>query len=142
MTIIERADAQDFEHICALDETIAGSGRRRAIIAKAFAQGHVSVARVDGVVRGYVISDESFFGQHFIAMLMVHPEFRRRGIATALIRSAELDCQAEKLFTSTNQSNLAMQRLCERSGFIKSGYIENLDDGDPEIIYMKRLALR
>jgi hypothetical protein len=33
-----------------------------------------------------------------------------------------------------------MQRLCDRLGFVKSGYIENLDEGDPELIYVKFLA--
>jgi RimJ/RimL family protein N-acetyltransferase len=42
------------------------------------------------------------------------------------------------LFTSTNQSNIAMQRLCESCGFERSGIVENLDEGDPELIYFKR----
>ena len=44
----------------------------------------------------------------------------------------------EKLFTSTNASNTPMQALCERLGFVRSGYVANLDEGDPEIIYFKR----
>jgi hypothetical protein len=30
-----------------------------------------------------------------------------------------------------------MQALCERLGYVRSGYIENLDEDDPEIIYFK-----
>jgi ribosomal protein S18 acetylase RimI-like enzyme len=140
MTIIERATSQDFEHICALDETVHQGEPRRRFIGEACAQGRIAVARVDEVIRGFVIFDESFFDQFMVRLLMVHPDFRRRGIATALMRAAELDCQTGKLFTSTNQSNLAMQRLCDRLGFIKSGYVENLDEGDPELIYVKLLA--
>jgi ribosomal protein S18 acetylase RimI-like enzyme len=140
MVLIERASKSDFEHICALDETILGSGRRRPTIARAFAEGRVSVARVDDVVRGFVITDTSFFDQGFIRILMVHPEYRRRGLATALMRAAELDCETDKLFTSTNQSNLAMQQLCDRMGYQRSGIVENLDEGDPELIYIKRLT--
>ncbi|HYL59015.1 MAG TPA: GNAT family N-acetyltransferase [Candidatus Acidoferrales bacterium] len=123
-----------------LDETVLGSGRRRSMIAKALAQARIAVARVDGQVRGFVISEDSFFGHGFVALLIVHPDFRRRGLATALMRAAELDCQTEKIFTSTNQSNIPMQQLCARIGYVKSGYIENLDEGDPELIYMKRLT--
>ncbi len=140
MTIIERAATQDFEHICALDETVLSSGRRRSMIAQALAQSRIAVARVDGRVRGFVIGEDNFFGHGFVALLIVHPEFRRRGLATALMRAAELDCQTEKIFTSTNQSNIPMQQLCARTGYIKSGYIENLDADDPEVIYMKRLT--
>jgi ribosomal protein S18 acetylase RimI-like enzyme len=140
MVLIERASKSDFEHICALDETILGSGRRRPEIARAFTQGRVAVARVDGVVRGYVITDTSFFDNGYVRLLLVHPEYRRRGLATALMRAAELDCETDKLFTSTNQSNLAMQALCDRLGYQRSGIVENLDEGDPELIYVKRLT--
>ncbi len=140
MVLIERASKSDFEHICALDETILGSRRRRPAIARAFAEGRVAVARVDGVVRGYVITDTSFFDQGFVRLLLVHPDYRRRGLATALMRAAELDCETDKLFTSTNQSNLAMQALCDRLGYQRSGIVDNLDEGDPELIYVKRLT--
>ena len=140
MTIIERASSEDFEHICALDETVHPGPPRRRFIGEVCAHGHVSVARVDDVIRGFVISDESFFDQFFVRLLIVDPDFRRRGLATALMRAAELDCQTGKLFTSTNQSNIPMQKLCDRLGFVKCGYIENLDEGDPELIYVKLLA--
>jgi GNAT superfamily N-acetyltransferase len=140
MVLIERASKLDFEHICSMDEIHIGSGRRRPLIARAFAEGRVSVARVDNIVRGFVISDTSFFDQGFVRLLFVHQDFRHRGLATALMRAAELDCQTDKLFTSTNQSNLAMQQLCERIGYQRSGIVENLDDSDPELIYVKRLT--
>jgi hypothetical protein len=35
-----------------------------------------------------------------------------------------------------------MQRLCERLGYVRSGWIENLDEGDPEIIYSKKRLTR
>jgi ribosomal protein S18 acetylase RimI-like enzyme len=140
MTIIERASSGDFEHICALDETVHAGAPRRRLIGEACAQGRIAVARVDDVVCGFVIFDESFFDQFYVRLLLVHPDFRRRGLATALMRAAELDCQTGKLFTSTNQSNLPMQQLCARLGFIKSGYVENLDVADPELIYVKLLT--
>jgi len=142
MTIIERASSLDFEHICALDETVHRAAPRRRLIADACARGGAAVARVDDVVRGFVIFDESFFDQFFVRLLIVHPDFRRHGLATALMRAAELDCQTGKLFTSTNQSNLPMQRLCDRLGFVRSGCVENLDEGDPELIYVKLLTPR
>ena len=138
MTIIDRAASADFEHICELDEIVFKGPSRRGLIGTALAQGRCAIARVDGHVRGYVIAGE-FFGHGFVELLLVHPDFRRRGIATSLMRSAEIDAPTEKLFTSTNQSNTAMQKLCERLGFVRSGTIENLDDGDPEIIYFKRV---
>ncbi len=140
MVIIERATSQDFEHICALDETVRRAPARRSLIGRALGESRCAVARVDGDVRGFVITGHNFFGHGFVELLMVHPEFRRRGIATALMRAAELDAPTGKLFTSTNQSNIAARSLFESLGFVRSGMIENLDQNDPEIIYFKRLA--
>jgi ribosomal protein S18 acetylase RimI-like enzyme len=135
MVIIEKARLDDFEQIIALARP-----EQRSLIGRAMGQSRVSVARVDGAVRGFVAIDDRFYGHGFVELLVVHPDFRRRGLATALMRAAELDAPTEKLFTSTNQSNVPMQRLCERIGFVRSGIIENLDEGDPELVYFKRLA--
>ena len=47
-----------------------------------------------------------------------------------------------KLFTSTNQSNLGMQALLVRLGYEPSGIVHNLDEDDPELIYVKRIPSR
>jgi ribosomal protein S18 acetylase RimI-like enzyme len=88
-----------------------------------------------------ILGNLLFYGRDFIELLIVHPEYRRRGIATALIRKMERICPNSKLFTSTNESNVAAQKTYEANGFNRSGYIENLDEGDPEIIYFKRLVV-
>lgn len=44
-------------------------------------------------------------------------------------------CPQPKLFTSTNRSNLPMRALLLKAGFIESGYIENLDENDPELVF-------
>ena len=48
-------------------------------------------------------------------------------------------CRTPKLFTSTNLSNLPMQSLLAKLEYQLSGVIHNLDEGDPEIVYFKRL---
>ena len=45
-----------------------------------------------------------------------------------------------KLFTSTNRSNAPMQSLLAKLGYRPSGVIENLDEGDPELVYMKHVS--
>ena len=71
--------------------------------------------------------------------VVVRPERRRRGVASALIRAVEAASPTPKLFTSTNRSNTAMQAVCASLGFVPSGVIDNLDDGDPELVYFKRV---
>lgn len=89
---------------------------------------------------GYGVLDFSFFGQAFIPLIMVRGSQRRHGVGSAILRTLESQCAAVKLFTSTNASNEPMQKLLEKLGFIKSGYIENLDEGDPEIVFIKRYS--
>ncbi|KEK20758.1 hypothetical protein BAGA_29680 [Bacillus gaemokensis] len=45
---------------------------------------------------------------------------------------------ADKIFSSTNKSNEKMQQVFYSLNYINSGYIDNLDDGDPEIIFFKK----
>ena len=97
------------------------------------------IAKIKGSLVGFAILEQTFYEQGFISLLIVHPDYRRRGVTTALIRRIEEICPTEKLFTSTNESNVIMQRVCKALGFVRSGYIENLDESDPEIIYFKRV---
>ena len=72
-------------------------------------------------------------------MLYVHVDHRRSGTGAALLRHMESLCQTPKLFTSTNLSNLPMQSLLGKLEYELSGVIHNLDEGDPELVYFKRL---
>jgi ribosomal protein S18 acetylase RimI-like enzyme len=108
-------------------------------LVEAVKAGDCWVARVEGGVAGYAVLDRSFFNQGFLSSLGVLPVFRRQGVASTLVRHAESICPAEKLFTSTNRSNVAAQKLFETLGFVRSGWIDNLDEGDPEIVYFKRV---
>ncbi len=140
LIVIERAVGQDAEAVSALDQVVIHDRSREPFLVESIRRGHVLIARVDRVPVGFAVVEQSFYGQSFISLLIVHPDHRRRGVATDLVRYIERSCLTEKLFTSTNASNAAMQGLCERLGFIKSGWIDNLDPGDPEIVYFKRLV--
>ncbi|MBS9726849.1 GNAT family N-acetyltransferase, partial [Stutzerimonas stutzeri] len=83
----------------------------------------------------YLVIHHHFFGEAFIEMLMVAHAQRRRGIGAALLRHASALQGQRKLFASTNASNAGMQRLLAASGFIGSGIVHGLDEGDPELIY-------
>jgi RimJ/RimL family protein N-acetyltransferase len=48
------------------------------------------------------------------------------------------ECKTPKLFTSTNQSNKPMQKLLGKTGFTFCGQIDALDEGDPEMFYVKQ----
>jgi ribosomal protein S18 acetylase RimI-like enzyme len=136
---IRTATARDADAVCAIDPRVLDTPGRRRFIERAIAGDECYVAVEIGAVVGYAIFDRSFFEQPFVSLLLVDASQRRRGIGAELMRHIESTCAGEKLFTSTNESNAPMQGLCEKLGFVQSGRIENLDDGDPEIVYFKRL---
>ena len=115
---------------------------RRSELAEALADGSCWLAERDGRTVGLAIFDHRFFGRGFIWLVTVSPEERRTGIASALIRHVESICRSDRLFSSTNESNLPSRALFERLGFVRSGLIENLDEADPELVYVKRLESR
>jgi ribosomal protein S18 acetylase RimI-like enzyme len=129
----------DRDAICAIDPPAIDTPGRRPFIERSIATGECYVATNAGAIVGYAVFDRSFFEQPFVSLLNVDEAQRRHGIGAALMRYIESICTEEKLFTSTNESNTPMQRLCDKLGFVRSGRIENLDEGDPEIVYIKRL---
>ena len=97
------------------------------------------MATNEAEVVGYGVLNYIFYGQGWIDMLYVAESRRRQGAGNTLIEHMQQQCRTTKLFTSTNLSNLPMQNLLTKLGFVISGQIDNLDEGDPEIIYFKRL---
>lgn len=132
--VIEIARLDDLQYLADIDSLVIGSHERKSYIENSIKQSQcVSVRHNDALV-GFAIIDTSFFGQNFISLVIVHPHYRRIGIAGGLIRYI-MNNVSGKLFTSTNQSNEAMQKVAESLGFVRSGIIQNLDENDPELIY-------
>jgi len=118
----------------------ADDAGRVAYLRDAVARDAALIAVRDGSPGGFAVWDTRFYGYPFVWLVVVRPEARRRGVATALLRHIEGICGADRLFTSTNESNAAMRALCAALGYAPSGRIDNLDPGDPELVYCRRLA--
>ena len=98
------------------------------------------VAEINGQIVGYGVFNHAFFRQGNVDMLMLHPEHRGQKIGEHLLRELERLCDTSKLWVTTNMSNHRMQRLLARMDYKPAGYIHELDPGDPELIFFKRLA--
>jgi ribosomal protein S18 acetylase RimI-like enzyme len=90
-------------------------------------------------ILGFTVLDYSFYGNGFVSLLVVRPDFRRQGVASELLKHMESICTTGKLYTSTNESNMPMQALLEKLGYLPSGIIYGLDKGDPELVFHKIL---
>jgi GNAT superfamily N-acetyltransferase len=139
MISIRPALETDVQALCSLDLIARREEARRTFIRREVAAGTCFVAVADGEVIGYGVLNYTFYYHGCIDLLVVHTDHRRRGAGAALVRHLESLCRTPKLFTSTNLSNLRMQSLLAKSGYELSGVIHNLDEGDPEIVYFKRL---
>jgi len=139
MISIRTAIESDIKDLCSLDLIARQKDERRQFIYRSVASGTCFVAVADEKVIGYGVLNYNFFYNGCIDMLYVHCDHRQCGAGAALVRHLESLCQTPKLFTSTNLSNLPMQSLLAKLEYELSGVIHNLDEGDPEIVYFKRL---
>lgn len=137
---VTRGARFDFGAVAAIDRLVLESDARAGWLAEHVADGHCWVARKEGEIVGFAIFSPSFFRRWFIDLLIVHPDQRRQGVGTALVRQCEAVCAAPVLFISTAKSNAAMRALLAKLDYEPSGRIENLDEDDPELIFIKRLA--
>lgn len=139
MISIRQAREADIEALCSLDLIARQDNGRREFIRREVGAGNCFVAVMKETVAGYGVLNYNFHDHGWIDMLYLDSNHRRCGAGAALWKRLESLCRTEKLFTSTNLSNLPMQSLLARLGYILSGVILNLDEGDPEIVYFKRL---
>lgn len=131
------ANLNDVDSIVKIDSEVIGNNSRREYIEEAVEAGRCIVVKNEISIVGFLIFDTHFFGNSFISLIVVSTSQRRKGYATALIEYFVNMASTPKVFSSTNKSNKNMQNVFTANGFVQSGVIENLDEGDPEIIYFK-----
>ena len=139
-TAIRQGTLEDLDHLVAFDDVARASEKRRSLIRQGLADSSVLVALIDAIPKGYALVNYRFFGHAFIELVYVHASNRRSGLGSRLVEHILQNVAGSKLFTSTNQSNTPMRALLGKLGFEESGIIHNLDLGDPELVYFKRLS--
>ena len=142
MIYIRQAVENDIDAICSFDLIAKIESERREFVKNEVFSGNCLIAVEDKNVVAYGVLNYSFYHNGFVEMIYVDSNHRQRGIGKSLLKHLELFCKTPKIFTSTNLSNLPMQSLLAKSGYILSGIVHNLDEGDPEIIYYKLLRIR
>lgn len=88
---------------------------------------------------GFVLFDYRFFDQGWIELIIIEEKYRGKGIGGKVFDLICKQCNTSKVFTSTNRSNIYMQKALTKAGFYFAGEIVGLDDGDPELFYYKRI---
>ncbi|MGE7093625.1 GNAT family N-acetyltransferase [Lysinibacillus sp. NPDC048646] len=137
MDYLMYACIEDLHELITIDQQVIGSSTRLDLIEKAIVEERCIIRKTQNGIAGFLIFTTDFFECSFISLVIVKPTERRKGIATSLLAHFVELASTPKIFSSTNQSNTNMQKVFDTAGFIRSGFIENLDEGDPEIIYFK-----
>lgn len=127
----------DLDKIIGIDCEVIGYTNRRDYIKNAIELGHCIIAKEEDAIVAFLVYDTTFFECVFISLIIVSPTKRRKGIASKLLEYMRRTSPTMKIFSSTNRSNISMQKVFETNGFVQSGFVENLDEGDPEIIYYR-----
>ena len=101
------------------------------------ASGECAVACEGDEIQGYVVYDESFFKEHFVAFLMVQKTHRRKGIGSALLAYVESVVGQNVLYISTGLKNAAMHGLLTQRSYRVAGMVDL--EGYTEMIYVKNM---
>ena len=139
---VRMAGTRDRRAFAEIDPNVTTDLHRRQVIDAAVASRHCWIAEHAGKQVGYGISSRNFFDRDFVDLLMVSQDVRRAGVGAAILNAIEHTCSADRIFTSTNESNIPMRALLEKCGYRPSGRIENLDAGNPELVFVKFLKVR
>jgi GNAT superfamily N-acetyltransferase len=134
---LRRVGAGDLDLLAQADPRLAQEPAHRRHVGELLDAGLSWAAVVDGEALGFAVVTRHFYGFPFVDLLVVAEAARRHGVGLALMARCEADHDADRIFTSTNESNASMRRLLAKADWLVSGVIENLDPGDPELVFVK-----
>jgi len=134
---VRLAATRDRRAIADCDPRVASDLQRRERIDAAIAARNCWVGEYNKAIAGYGVLSTSFFGRDFIELVYVAESMRRHGVGDALLETIERARHADRLFTSTNESNAPMRALLEKRSYEPSGEIQNLNADDPELVFVK-----
>jgi GNAT superfamily N-acetyltransferase len=80
----------------------------------------------------------ALFERPFVGLIVVRKKWRRKGIASQLLDTVENATAPDRLFISTNESNVAMLALLENRGYLRRGMVDGFDSDDPEVFLSLR----
>ena len=123
----------------ALDKNQHIGLKRKEQITKAISDNECFIILEGSEPVGFVLFDYRFFSQGWVELLIIDEKHRGKGIVGNVFNLLSQQCKTEKIFTSTNNSNLPMQKALTKAGFTFSGKLNGLDEGDPELFYYKRV---
>jgi GNAT superfamily N-acetyltransferase len=121
---------------------VIGEERAGAFIRSHLERHHLIVAEAEREVVGFLAYRVDWFQCTFVTLTVVREDFRRKGIAREFFKSVEAVSPTPRLFSSTEETNVASIRMHTALGFVPSGHIDNLPQGVRELLFYKRIPPR
>lgn len=132
-------DAQPCSELAAL---VVGEERAGAFIRSHLERHHMVVAEAAGRVVGLLAYRTDWFQCTFVTLVVVDEDYRRKGIAREFFKAVEAISPTPRLFSSTEETNSVSIRMHTALGFSPSGHIDNLPQGNRELIFYRRIPPR
>ena len=136
-TTKDKALVVDFDY--RLDKVEHVELKREEKITRAIVDEECFIILANNNAVGFVIFDYRFFDQGWIELIIIEEQYRGRGIGGQAMNLVCKQCKTNKVFTSTNSSNVQMQKALSKVGFSFAGKVDGLDDGDSELFYYKKM---
>lgn len=140
MIQVRMATLNDLENLVYIDSEVIGNKEREVELRESIEENRCFLGQMENQIAGFIVYHNYFFGHLFIDLVIVRPKLQRQGIAKTLMEYVENICLTNKIFSSTNKSNEKMQKVFDSLNYVRSGYIDNLDDGDKEIVFFKKIS--
>jgi ribosomal protein S18 acetylase RimI-like enzyme len=138
--VVRPARHEEASQCVDLADAVVGGRRSGGLVQTALDREQLLVALDDGRVVGTLAYRTDWFTCTFVILVSVKPDRRRRGVARALFQAVEERSPGPRLFSSTEETNVAAIRMHRALGFVESGYVENLPQGYRELLFYKRLS--
>ncbi len=136
--LIRLARAEEAASCVDLAESVVGSRRAGPLVQAALDREQLLVALDDDRVVGALAYRTDWFACTFVTLVSVAEKSRRHGAARRLFEAVEARSPGPRLFSSTEETNVAAIRMHRALGFIESGYVDNLPQGYRELLFYKR----
>jgi N-acetylglutamate synthase-like GNAT family acetyltransferase len=121
---------------------VVGEDRAGPLVKSHMERHHLIVAEAEGEVVGFIAYRLDWFQCTFVSLVVVREDFRRKSIAREFFKSVEVVSPTPRLFSSTEETNVASIRMHTALGFTPSGHIDNLPQGVRELLFYKRIPPR
>jgi len=136
-TILDKKIVVEFDYN--LDKKEHVKLNRKEKIHKAILNKHCFKILMNNKAVGFAIFDYRFFDQGWLELIIIEKAYRGKGIRGKAINLICNQSNTNKVFTSTNASNIPMQQVLNKIGFTFSGKLIGLDYRDPELFYYKTI---